>query len=148
MASPHFSLKGKKRVRYFLLLALGLLSPAANSAAIEKVLYHIHNTNPNSYQRTISNLENLKKGMPDKQLKIKILLQGKSLQLLNPALHRADLNQRFLKLVAAGAELETSRRNWQNYADKAQAIQKPALVPDIFKRIVELQQQGYRYITP
>jgi len=86
--------------------------------------------------------------MPDRELKIKILLQGKSLQLLDPALHPDTLNQRFARLLANGAELETSRQNWLDYAGKAQVIQPPALVPNIFDRIIELEKQGYRYITP
>jgi intracellular sulfur oxidation DsrE/DsrF family protein len=124
------------------------ICPAAIAGHTEKIIYHIHNTNPNSYLRTISNLENLKKGMPGHQFRIKIIFQGKSLQLLNPALHPDALNKRFLKLVQSGAKLETGSDNYQAYAHKDLLIHTPTLVPNVFDRIVELQQQGYRYITP
>ncbi len=131
-----------------LVLAIATYSGAAMARHVEKIIYHIHSTNPNSFQRTVSNLENLHKGMPDRELKIKILLQGESLQLLDPTLHPDTLNQRFARLLANGAELETSRQNWLEYSGKAQVIQPPALVGNIFDRIIELEKQGYRYITP
>jgi len=134
--------------KLLLMIALLGICPAAIASHTEKIIYHLHNTNPNSYLRTISNLENMKKGMPDHQFRITILFQGKSLQLLNPALHPAALNKRFLKLVQSGIKLETSRDNYQTYAHKDQLLVTPALVPNVFDRIIELQRQGYRYITP
>ncbi len=125
-----------------------MLSPAAIGGTIEKILYHIHSTTPNSYLRTVSNLENLKKGMPGRQLDIKILLQGKSLRLLDPRQHKPGLNRRFRNLLAAGAVVETSQKNYQAYPDKQALMIKPKLVANIFDRIIELQKQGYRYITP
>ena len=134
--------------KLLLMIAMLGISPAAIASHTEKIIYHIHNTNPNSYLRTISNLENLKKGMPGHQFRIKILFQGNSLKLLNPALHPAALNKRFLKLVQSGANLETGSANYQAYVHKDRLILTPTLVPNVFDRIIELQKQGYRYITP
>lgn len=130
------------------LLLIALFGPAASGGDVEKIIYHLHNINQNSYLRTISNIENLEKGMPGQKFEIKILLQGKSLQLLDANLHSAALNERFKKLLETGSDIETSRENYQHYAQKTMLIKKPKLVSNIFDRIIQLQQQGYQYITP
>jgi len=128
-------------------ITFGLFSPDAFSET-KKILYHIHHTTPNSYLHTISILENLKKAMPGHELEIRILLQGESIQLLNPKLHSAQLNRRFLKLLEQGSKVEVSRDNYERIANKDELILQPLLVPGIFNRIIQLQQQGYSYITP
>ncbi len=134
--------------RLIVIAAALLISPVASAGNVEKILYHIHHTTPDSYQRTVSNLENLQTGMPGKQLDIKILLQGKSLALLDPRRHQPALNRRFRNLLATGVTVETSRKNYQAYPEQQALMIKPGLVANIFDRIIELQQQGYRYITP
>ncbi len=133
--------------RFGLCLCVGLFGCSVQ-AGTDKILYHIHDTHTRSYQRTISNLENLKKGMPDRQLKIVILLQGESLDLLNLTRHPDKLNQRMKKLLQQGAVVETGRSNYQKYPHRQQLLVHPGLVDDVFSRIIELKRQGYLYITP
>lgn len=129
-------------------LVLTLLFFSVAHASNGKILYHLHNTDQNSYRRAISNLENLQKGMPEQQLDIIILLQGNSIMLLNFSEHNRKLNQRFLTLLNNGVSIEVSRENFQMHHHFFDDIGPPGQVPNIFERIIELQKQGYHYITP
>jgi len=113
-----------------------------------KILYHLHNTDNNSYRRAISNLENLYKGMPGQQLDIKILFQGDSIKLLNFSENDSRLNQRFMTLINKGVSIELSKANFKKNQLIFERMDPPKLVPNIYSRIIELQKQGYNYITP
>ena len=130
-------------------LLLCLLSPLVLSTALaanEKIVYHLHSSDLDTMHRAITNLENLIRGMPGQDLDIKLLLQGESIQLLNPFMHNERLNQRFRRLQDSGVQVEVKR---ENYLRNAQFLDgSPALVSNIFTRLIELQRQGYHYITP
>jgi len=130
-----------------LLLLLFLLFSISQSYA-DKVLYHIHSIDQKSYRRLIINIENLQSGMADRELEIKLLFQGKSIQLLNPSMQSRALNQRFNKLLLSGISIEIEKENFLRNLSSIQLDPPPQLVENIFSRIVELQKQGYLYITP
>jgi intracellular sulfur oxidation DsrE/DsrF family protein len=130
-----------------LLLLLFLLFSISQSYA-DKVLYHIHSIDQKSYRRLIINIENLQSGMADRELEIKLLFQGKSIQLLNPSMQSRALNQRFNKLLLSGVSIEIEKENFMRNLSAIQLNPPPQLVENIFSRIVELQKQGYFYITP
>ena len=135
----------KASLKCLLLLVL-LSSPA--QASVEKVIYHLHGTDINSYRRTISNIENLQHGMPGQPLEIILLLQGSSIQILDPSNHYHELNQRFQKLRDNGVHVEVARENFRDNLSGLELNPPPRLIGNVFSRIIELQQQGYHYITP
>ena len=102
---------------------------------------------PGSLNRALSNLENLSKGMPGTQLDVRLLLQGSSIRLLDPALDKYT-RQRLQTLRDNGVRIEVSRSNYQNNRDRIDRQHPPHQVANIFGRIVELEQQGYKYVTP
>jgi len=130
---------------WILLLASGSTSALA---ANEKIVYHIHGSDPEIMQRAINNLENLVDGMPDQNLDIRLLLQGDSIQLLNPYMHSRDINQRLQVLQNQGVSVEVNRDNYHVNAQFLESSPSPLLVKNIFSRIIDLQKQGYHYITP
>ena len=132
-----------------LLLSVALIftSPLA-LAKEEKIVYHLHNIQPNTFKRAINNLENLQYGLAGSHLDIKLLMQGNSIRLLFPSRQNESLMPRFLKLVNSGVDIEISRQNLMRHASLIKRSLKPKLVDNILSRVVELQKQGYRYITP
>ena len=137
-------------VRQFLVL-LALLLPGqtvlSDQVGEEKIVYHLHHVNSGSYHRAISNLENLIKGMPETKREIKLMLQGQSIHLLGPSVN-TGLKQRLNELRKQGLIIETSRDNYDKNQLLLDSDSSLVLVDNIFARIIELDQQGYRYITP
>jgi len=130
-----------------LMLILGLLvNPVV--AATERIVYHVHHTDEGSFRRVISNLENLQQGMPDQQLEIKLLLQGNSIQLLDTRHQPAVLKQRFNALLTSGIRVEVEQESLTRNAQLKNSMAEIQLLDNIFSRIIELQSQGYLYITP
>lgn len=117
-------------------------------AAPDKIVYHLHSTQSGSFQRAVTNLENLQNGLSPDQLDIKLLLQGESIQLLNQDMHRRTLNQRIQMLRDNGLVIEVGRDNYRKHNFQLEQNTPPHLVKNIFTRLIELQQQGYHYITP
>ena len=137
-----------KHHKYLLLILLCLVNIPAALAANEKVVYHIHQTQADTLKRAINNIENLKKGMPGKSLDIRLLMQGNSIQLLNPSLQDKTLMALLLKLRDSGLHIEVSEKNYRQNRLQIESSLKPLLVENFFSRLVELQNQGYRYLTP
>jgi hypothetical protein len=51
-------------------------------------------------------------------------------------------------LLEEGVRIEVSRDNYLEHAGLLDERVKPVLVDNIFSRIIELQEQGYTYLTP
>ena len=133
--------------RYACILLLLWLPFAAAHAASDKILYHLHHLQQDGIPRVLANLENLQKGMPDRQLDIRLLLQGDSILLLDPWIDDS-LRQRLHALRESGVRIEVSRSNYANNRNRVTRDNPPQLVENLFSRIVELEQQGYQYVTP
>lgn len=126
-------------------LLAAVLTPAFASTG--KILYHLHSNEKSMYKRTVTNLENLHKGLSAEALDLRLILQGKAIYLLDPSLHSPKLNQRLQRLLDLGVQVEVSSANYQ--ANRQRLSTQPVhQVDNIFKRIIELQNQGYQYITP
>ena len=130
-----------------ILLGLPLGISADHPPASAKIVYHLHHLPEGALNRALSNLENLRKGMPGQPLDIRLLLQGRSIQLLDPSLDES-IRQRLQALRDDGVKVEVSRRNFANNRQRLDQQQPPQLVANIFSRIVELEKQGYKYVTP
>lgn len=117
-------------------------------AASDKVVYHLHDNSNLMFNITVNNLENLIQGMSDQALEIRLLLQGESIHLLNPASISETLGLRVENLLKKGVTIETSKKNYQENEFFLSDKTIPLLVDNIFSRAIELQQMGYRYITP
>ena len=85
--------------------------------------------------------------MPDQQLDIRLLLQGNSIQLLDPWIDDS-LRQRLDALREKGVRIEVSRSNYARNRNRINREHPPLLVENLFSRIVELERQGYQYVTP
>lgn len=144
-AGPTFVAKRHINVLIFLFLILTIQPLKAED---EKIVYHLHHTQENAFKRTINNIENLKKGMPDRTMDIKLLLQGNGIQLLFPSQQDKKLISRLLKLHDSGLDIEVAEKNYQANRLLIERSLKPRLVENIFSRLVELQHQGYSYLTP
>ena len=140
-AGPIFVVKSR------LLLLLLCLPFAAANAANDKILYHLHHLQLDGIPRVLANLENLHKGMPDQQLDIRLLLQGNSIQLLDPWIDD-NFRQRLDLLREKGVRIEVSRSNYVKNRNRINREHPPLLVENLFSRIVELERQGYQYVTP
>lgn len=116
-------------------------------AATAKIVYHLHSAEKLMFKRTVTNLENLHKGLSTEKLDIHLILQGKAIGLLDPSRHSPKLNQRLQKLLELGLKVEVSAENFQNNRSHSE-VQSVYQVNNIFNRIIELQNQGYQYITP
>ena len=133
--------------RIGLLLALLYFPLAAANAASDRILYHVHHLQLDGIPRVLSNLENLHKGMPGQQLDIRLLLQGDSILLLDPWIDDS-FRQRLDALRDKGVRIEVSRANYTKNRNRITRGHPPQLVENLFSRIVELEQQGYKYVTP
>lgn len=131
-----------------LITVLALASADAMSME-EKIVYHLLALHSDTFKKAINNIENLKKGMSDRKTDIKIIMQGQSIQILLPAPKNRALMSRLIQLTeSGGVDIELSRDNYQAHQARIEKRIHPRLVDNIFSRIVELQKQGYRYITP
>lgn len=137
-----------KRHINILLYFLILLALPQVKASGEKIVYHLHHTQEDAFKRAVNNIENLRKGMPDRPMDIKLLLQGNGIQLLVPSPSNNELVSRLLKLRDSGLDIEVAENNYQQNRLLIESSLKPRLVENIFSRLIELQNQGYRYLTP
>jgi len=132
--------------RLLLSVVLSLYIVAAQ-ASDEKILYHLHGSDPETLYRSITNLENLIKGMPGQQLDIRLLLQGESIQLFNPYMHHRQITQRLQVLQNNGIKIEVQQENYLRNKQFLDEEFSPVLVNNVFSRIIELQRLGYHYIS-
>ncbi|MDJ0880505.1 MAG: DsrE family protein [Gammaproteobacteria bacterium] len=114
----------------------------------EKIVYHVHGSDPETLYRSITNLENLIEGMSDQQLDIRLLLQGESIQLFNPYMYQPEVHARLRQLQGKGVKVEVKQENYLKQRQFLHDQFDPIVVDNIFSRIIDLQQQGYHYITP
>ena len=134
-------------VKIMLLIALLSTSTLLRAESV-KIVYHLHSNNATMFNITVNNLENLLQGMDSQLLDIRLLLQGDSIHLLNPASISENLALRVDNLLQKGVIIETSRNNYQENEFFLNNTTALSLVDNLFSRAVQLQQQGYRYITP
>lgn len=131
-----------------LLLISGILLSSNLLAAPEKIIYHLNTGRPDVQWKAITNLENLYLGSTEKEVKIKILLQGEGIDLINKENKNRDLGMRLAELINLGLEVEVGRNNYYQHRHILDLNNPPVLVNNIFSRIIELQKQGYQYVTP
>ena len=126
-----------------LILAFG---PLARADAT-RIVYHLHQVHPVTMKRALNNIENLYKGL-DTRIDIRMLLQGESLGLLERERLQPEHRKRLLALLRKGLVLETGAANYARHRARLDRAFKPLLNHNIITRLVELQRQGYRYVTP
>ena len=129
-------------------LCLTLVFATQLQAAPEKILYHLNSGRSDVQWKTITNLENLFLGSQHDTLDVKIILQGSGINLINKVNENRDLGLRLSELVDLGLQIEVGRDNYYKYRHDLNLHHPPQLVSNIFSRIIELQQQGYQYVTP
>ena len=108
----------------------------------------MHGSDPETLYRSITNLENLIDGMRGQQLDIRLLLQGDSIQLFNPYMYQPEVYNRLVQLQNNGVIVEAKQENYLKHQQFLHDQFDPELVNNSFTRIIELQRQGYHYITP
>jgi len=135
-------------VAKWLLLIANLLFATNLLAAPDKIVYHLNSGRPDVQWKAITNLENLLLGSADQSLDVKILLQGRGINLINKVNKNRDLGMRLEELISLGLQIEVSRDNYYKNRHTLDLGHPPQLVSNIFSRIIELQNQGYQYVTP
>ncbi len=132
----------------WLLLIASLLFATNLLAAPDKIVYHLNSGRSDVQWKTITNLENLFLGSVDQSLDVKILLQGPGINLIHKVNENRDLGMRLEELISLGLQIEVSRDNYYKNRHTLNLKHPPLLVRNIFSRIIELQNQGYQYVTP
>lgn len=134
-----------KPLALMILLATLALPAQAEPA---RIVYHLHQITPVTLKRALNNIENLYKGLDRERPEIRMLLQGESLMLLSPQRLTPAYRQRLMALLRMGLIIEAGEANYYQH----QALLDPAFATrlnrNILTRLVELQQQGYQYVTP
>ncbi len=132
----------------WLILIASLLFTTNLLAAPSKIVYHLNSGRSDVQWKTITNLENLLLGSADQSMDVKILLQGAGINLINKVNENRDLGVRLDELISLGLQIEVSRDNYYKNRHILNLNHPPQLVSNIFSRIIELQNQGYQYVTP
>ena len=137
--------------RSHLLLALVLLAGLSGSllaAPPARIVYHLHQVKPVTLKRALNNLENLYKGLDDQRPEIHMLLQGESLTLLRRDRLVPEYRQRLIALLRKGLILEAGEDNFHRLQKELDPAFPARLNRNILSRLIELQRQGYQYVTP
>ncbi len=132
----------------WLTLCVSLLFATQIQAAPDKILYHLNSGRSDVQWKTITNLENLFLGSQQDALDVKIILQGYGINLINKVNENRDLGIRLNELIDLGLQIEVGRDNYYKNRHELNLRHPPQLVSNIFSRIIELQKQGYQYVTP
>ena len=130
------------------LVLLLLAAPILAQAAPDRVIYHVNTSRPDVQWKAISNLENLYLGTADNQIEVIMLLQGEAIDLISRVNQNRDLGIRLDELRQLGMRIEVDRDNYSQNLDQLGESDPPGVVDNIFTRIIELQRQGYHYLTP
>jgi intracellular sulfur oxidation DsrE/DsrF family protein len=132
-----------------LLALLLLVTPSAVLANPDRVIYHVNTSRPDVQWKAIGNLENLYLGAgDDQQIEVVMLLQGEAIDLISQVNQNRNLGLRLDELRQMGMRIEVGRGNYSEHRDQLATSNPPALVDNIFTRIIELQKQGYLYLAP
>ncbi len=129
-----------------LLLLLGF--SAGLRAEPARIVYHLHQVTPVTMKRALNNIENLYKGLERERPEIRLLLQGESLMLLSPQKLTPEYRQRLMALLRKGLILEAGEANYRQRQQQLDPTIAARLNRNIIARLVELQRQGYHYLTP
>ncbi len=134
-----------------LLLALVLLTGLSGyllAAPPARIVYHLHQVQLEALPRILYNIENLYRGLDQGRPEIHMLLQGESLKLLRRGRLPAAYRQRLIELLRKGLVLETGEDNFRRQRKDLDPAFPLRLNRNILSRLVDLQKQGYRYLTP
>jgi intracellular sulfur oxidation DsrE/DsrF family protein len=134
--------------KWLLLISSLLFTTNLLAASPDKILYHLNSGRSDVQWKTITNLENLFLGAEEHALDVKILLQGQGINLINKVNENRDIGIRLGELISLGLQIEVSRDNYYKNRHTLDLHHPPQLVSNIFSRIIELQNQGYQYVTP
>jgi len=127
-------------------LLLGLALPSWAEPA--RIVYHLHQVTPVTLKRALNNIENLYKGLDEERPQIHMLLQGGSLMLLSRQKLTPTFRQRLAALLRKGLVLEAGAANYLEHREQLDPAFPTRLNRNIISRLVELQRQGYQYVTP
>ncbi len=130
------------------LLPLLLMISNGLQADPARIVYHLHQLKPVTLKRALNNIENLYKGLDGERPEIRMLLQGESLELLTRERLKGAYRQRLAALLQKGLVLETGEANYRRLHDRLDPAFPARLNRNILSRLVDLQKQGYQYVTP
>ncbi len=125
-----------------------LLCCGTAQAAADKIVYHLNSDRPDIMWKAITNLENLYFGALQNPLEVRMLLQGDGISLLSKVNEKRDLGVRLEELRQLGLQVEVSEANYLSRQNELNTDPPPLRIDNIFVRIIELQEQGYHYLTP
>ncbi len=129
-----------------LILLATLALPARAEPA--RIVYHLHQITPVTLKRVLNNIENLYKGLDRERPEIRMILQGESLMLLSLQRLTPAYRQRLKALLHKGLIIEAGEANFRRHQARLDRALPVRLDRNILSRLVELQRQGYQYLTP
>ena len=138
----------------FALLASGgsSVALAADTAGVQKVVYHINYNDEKQLNGALGNAKNHIAAIGKDKLDMKIVMHGPGVDLLKIANTDLGVQQKVILLKKDGVDFEVCKNTLVNkkinYKDDLFDVSEKDIVPSGVAEVATLQQKGYAYIKP
>ena len=138
----------------FALLASGgsSVALAADTAGVQKVVYHINYNDEKQLNAALGNAKNHIAAIGKDKIDMKIVMHGPGVDLLKIANTDLGVQQKVILLKKDGVDFEVCKNTLVNkkinYKDDLFDVSEKDIVPSGVAEVAILQQKGYAYIKP
>ena len=138
----------------FALLASGgsSVALAADTAGVQKVVYHINYNDEKQLNAALGNAKNHIAAIGKDKIDMKIVMHGPGVDLLKIANTDLGVQQKVILLKKDGVAFEVCKNTLVNkkinYKDDLFDVSEKDIVPSGVAEVAILQQKGYAYIKP
>ena len=138
----------------FALLASGgsSVALAADTAGVQKVVYHINYNDEKQLNAALGNAKNHIAAIGKDKIDMKIVMHGPGVDLLKMANTDLGVQQKVILLKKDGVDFEVCKNTLVNkkinYKDDLFDVSEKDIVPSGVAEVAILQQKGYAYIKP
>ena len=145
--------------KFLSLIALALLASggssvalAADTAGVQKVVYHINYNDEKQLNAALGNAKNHIAAIGKDKIDMKIVMHGPGVDLLKIANTDLGVQQKVILLKNDGVDFEVCKNTLVNkkinYKDDLFDVSEKDIVPSGVAEVAILQQKGYAYIKP
>ena len=145
--------------KFLSLIALALLASggssvalAADTAGVQKVVYHINYNDEKQLNGALGNAKNHIAAIGKDKIDMKIVMHGPGVDLLKIANTDLGVQQKVILLKKDGVAFEVCKNTLVNkkisYKDDLFDVSEKDIVPSGVAEVATLQQKGYAYIKP
>ena len=138
----------------FALLASGgsSVALAADTAGVQKVVYHINYNDEKQLNAALGNAKNHIAAIGKDKIDMKIVMHGPGVDLLKMANTDLGVQQKVILLKKDGVDFAVCKNTLENkkinYKDDLFDVSEKDIVPSGVAEVATLQQKGYAYIKP